>query len=860
MATNQEVRDALGRMRTKLKSHLDHAFDQIVEQQAHTRISTNPHNTTKDQVALGKVENYPVVTVQELNAGDRTDRYMTPESLSVAWDIHATTLTPISTIRAPLHLTPVDGAVEISVTPTLSATSFAYDDTLSLTLGKREYQVDVTAGDFSTPIHIGESASDRPYTVPGGDLLSGQPVKWRCRDVSTDGTVGGWSTPTEFKTKEGAINPPTLGVPTIPSGVFSISVGWEGTTPSGLDSHLSTSLQIATDDQFTDIVMEVVESTTEKNTVTVATLHDQRTYYVRAKTHGSVFTTTPWSPVTEFTTGVSDAQMALYETTGDLYLMDSDHDLVGGRTTQSPPVPIIGQRDTSGGMISVFTLESITGNGAVVAVTQRDTGYTVVVQDHHNNHLLVLGLDPSLSIQWTRRFPDIIGSSVTAYRDVSVVVGHRTIDTTDEAVAVALSEIGDHVWDLGLTGDGSHICHGVCTDGASVYLVGHQTSILGSEGYTEAGFVAKVSAMTGVVEVTTSYGAVGPTRFQDAVVVGDELIAVGSVGGESAAVRFDINDDLEVIADRAWSGGSEITEIASDSTGLYLSLMTLEGSTLLALTHTLDKRWAVSTNQTVDRPGVCVGFRGVELRTTYTPTGGAYTHGAMIKLPVNGVVGSIPNAVDLQWGTPTLTGSPADGDVVLDVGDWSPHQPTSTSTFRNQNTKTPPTFNGPIPPDTETERYLSYGEWRYIGLNPKNEFRYTPWIYNANSDFWYWQEIHSGGNNVEYGVKGTHGPHIKTTATSPRYIQGFSVPEGYVQRGSFVEKVNIGYALVWRYEVRLRYTVEVEYHLYYWFVHKSTRTYVDVSLPFKSLLDLVHSNTPNPTQTETSIDVNVGNF
>ena len=64
---------------------------------AHLADYNNPHRTTKDQVNLGNVENYPVATPQEAAAGTAPDRYMTAQRTRqaiVAWsattfDVHA---------------------------------------------------------------------------------------------------------------------------------------------------------------------------------------------------------------------------------------------------------------------------------------------------------------------------------------------------------------------------------------------------------------------------------------------------------------------------------------------------------------------------------------------------------------------------------------------------------------------------------------------------------------------------------------------------------------------------------------------------------------------------------------------------
>lgn len=51
---------------------------------AHIADKANPHNTTKAQVGLGSVENYPMASAAEAVAGTATDRYMSPAR---TWDL-----------------------------------------------------------------------------------------------------------------------------------------------------------------------------------------------------------------------------------------------------------------------------------------------------------------------------------------------------------------------------------------------------------------------------------------------------------------------------------------------------------------------------------------------------------------------------------------------------------------------------------------------------------------------------------------------------------------------------------------------------------------------------------------------------
>lgn len=60
----------------------------------HATLTNNPHQVTKDQVGLGFVQNYPVATTAEAQAGTATDRYMTALMTSAA--ISSQALTPLN--------------------------------------------------------------------------------------------------------------------------------------------------------------------------------------------------------------------------------------------------------------------------------------------------------------------------------------------------------------------------------------------------------------------------------------------------------------------------------------------------------------------------------------------------------------------------------------------------------------------------------------------------------------------------------------------------------------------------------------------------------------------------------------------
>jgi PKD repeat protein len=84
---------------------------------AHLTNYSNPHNTTKAQVGLGSVENFGVTTNPEAEAGVRTDQYMTPAATKAAVTAQAVnpltahvnnTVNPHATTKAQVGLANVD--------------------------------------------------------------------------------------------------------------------------------------------------------------------------------------------------------------------------------------------------------------------------------------------------------------------------------------------------------------------------------------------------------------------------------------------------------------------------------------------------------------------------------------------------------------------------------------------------------------------------------------------------------------------------------------------------------------------------------------------------------------------------------
>lgn len=67
---------------------ISHVLEATGEIGDHATNVDNPHEVTKEQVGLGEVENFPIASLQEAQEGDAEDRYMTPRTTKEALGVH----------------------------------------------------------------------------------------------------------------------------------------------------------------------------------------------------------------------------------------------------------------------------------------------------------------------------------------------------------------------------------------------------------------------------------------------------------------------------------------------------------------------------------------------------------------------------------------------------------------------------------------------------------------------------------------------------------------------------------------------------------------------------------------------------
>ena len=206
----------------------------------------------------------------------------------------------IQEISRPAPIAPLNGATCVVPTPTLEASSYLsiYSPDVR---DYREFQVDASNGDFSTPVYEFQGDVDN-HTVPTPLPLETS-LKWRCRDVSVRGRVSLWSSVQTFATGSVTVAQPTLTVLGAPSDVPEAPLLTTSAfnVLGGTDTHLNTDWQVL-DDQIT-VVWESLADAANKLSIEVPSgiLQTSSTYTFRARHRGMTYGVSTWVSVTATT-------------------------------------------------------------------------------------------------------------------------------------------------------------------------------------------------------------------------------------------------------------------------------------------------------------------------------------------------------------------------------------------------------------------------------------------------------------------------------------------------------------------------------------------------------------------------------
>ncbi len=210
--------------------------------------------------------------------------------IGVKWASKKDAIEPIDEIRAPSITSPTEGSTISNLTPEISGSTFAAVYSID-TRDYRQFQVDVAAGDFTSPV-IDEQANTDSYTVVA-TLNADANYKVRVRDVATTGTKSPWSEVVSFATPNITVNAPTLTVEGAPSSVLEspeLTASAFSTTPADGDTHAATDWEVRkTSDN--SLVYSALNDTSNLLSITVpaGNLVANTEYLFRTRHIGTIF-------------------------------------------------------------------------------------------------------------------------------------------------------------------------------------------------------------------------------------------------------------------------------------------------------------------------------------------------------------------------------------------------------------------------------------------------------------------------------------------------------------------------------------------------------------------------------------------
>jgi len=174
----------------------------------------------------------------------------------------------------------------------------------------REFQVDVSTGDFSAPIYTAQENSDSHEVATA--LTSGSAYIWRCRDVSAlTGYISDWSDSGSFTTPTAYIDQPVVSLdsnedPAAASGATAFtSSPFAVTAGTGSETHVSTDWQVIETAGGTVVSSSLADTINLTSWyVPMGDLSPSTEYQVQVRYNSSALVSA-WSAAVTFTTEAS---------------------------------------------------------------------------------------------------------------------------------------------------------------------------------------------------------------------------------------------------------------------------------------------------------------------------------------------------------------------------------------------------------------------------------------------------------------------------------------------------------------------------------------------------------------------------
>jgi hypothetical protein len=220
-----------------------------------------------------------------------------------------TSFTTHSRPDQPSNVSPADGAVHVSLTPTLESSAFSDPDE-EVTHAASQWQVTITSGDYSNPVFdSGEDITNlTQMAIPAGELSYDTTYYWRVRHEDSDGYWSSYSLETSFTT----YTPPDQPVNISPAdGATGVSTTFTLQSSAFSDpdegaAHAASQWQVTTTaGDYSAPVYDSGRDSLHLTQITIASTNHNATYYWRVRHQNSYGAWSAWSAETSFTTAAS---------------------------------------------------------------------------------------------------------------------------------------------------------------------------------------------------------------------------------------------------------------------------------------------------------------------------------------------------------------------------------------------------------------------------------------------------------------------------------------------------------------------------------------------------------------------------
>lgn len=719
----------------------------------------------------------------------------------------------VDDVEGPWKVGEFRAAYEIVLTPTLTVQGGTNSTSLSPVFIASPFTVNTGTDTHASSVwtlYDALGAVIETHTKTTGDLTTWTPstvleivTEYRAEVYYTaDNYEQSGVAEVTFETTDGIIEVPSVTVPNSPNDPFTIDLVWNGTDPVGLDTHISSSLQIARDANFTDIVVDVVETVGEKTSILVDNLADLTTHYVRAKLHGDTLGSSAWSPVQSFTTGVFEGTTTeITDPTGDVIITSGtgfgQDSILGGKSIQSPAQPVILYRSPQG-VQWAKRLTDIVTEGYITAVVV-DANYIYATGVHEDlSKSFIISLTTAGAVRWCKEFSAgvqtvltdlVLGDKiyVTGYSDGYNGSGQVGVS----GIVMALTSSGASQWLRTIGGVGEDRFHGIDYVSGSVYVVGEQSSDFGTT-VTANRCASIVSLTVAGVKQWERHWAIGNDSRYTTVSNRSSLLFVGGEENNKPLLTVFNRSDGGLLSHRSdTTVQGRVNKVLCSGSLLYVSGESSVGSFLLRTTASngASVNWSVMDNQ-ADAGGFLIETDdGPELISSMTQTGKISS--IVSRIPANGGVATPPYLTGYNW-TPWTTILPSIGGVeAREYSTWSNYgTDTLSNTRRNNSNVTPPDLT-----QADINSALSGGYGNTSDTRQTKDLRWAdPNYYSVDTSGYRFQET------VVMNMNSTQGN--LTSSTLRNYVPNDSYPYQYsfshsTSNGSFTD---IGW-LGWRNKV-----------------------------------------------------------